>query len=76
MQGTCTMGGCMNGMCGKVGQPCCGGKVGCTDAFTDCFKDVCSPCGHKGESCCPNNVCDVGRICATDDVIAGNFRCY
>jgi hypothetical protein len=69
MQGACTMGGCMGGMCGKLGQACCGGGVGCTDAFTDCRNNVCAACGHKGEACCPNDVCEQGRMCT------GNGMC-
>jgi hypothetical protein len=63
MQGVCTANGCQNGMCGKAGQQCCGGGVGCTDALTDCVNNMCAACGHKGEPCCANKVCDQGRTC-------------
>jgi hypothetical protein len=54
------MGGCQNGTCGKLGQACCGGGVGCTEAFTECRQNVCAACGDVGQRCCPHETCKVG----------------
>jgi hypothetical protein len=68
MQGVCNAGGCMNGACGKLGQACCGGDVGCTSALTVCTNNVCAACGHKGERCCENRACDTNLNCTGQQV--------
>jgi hypothetical protein len=53
-QGTCSSGGCQNGACGKIGEACCPGGVGCTSPFSDCNgTGACVGCGGLGEACCP-----------------------
>jgi hypothetical protein len=45
-------GGCHGGTCGRRGQPCCEGGIGCTEAFTICDAGACVSCGGLGEPCC------------------------
>jgi hypothetical protein len=50
----------MNGACGKAGQACCTGDVGCTQPLTDCRNNMCQACGGSGQACCQNDVCANG----------------
>lgn len=73
-QGTCTNGACQGGACGGMGEPCCGGNVGCTAPFSACQAGVCVGCGGTGEPCCPGNNtggfwCSSGDTC---DKASGN----
>jgi len=59
------MGGCSN--CGKIGQVCCGGGIGCTAARTRCLNNMCESCGGFDERCCDNKFCGEGFACDMND---------
>jgi hypothetical protein len=59
------------GMCGGMGQPCCGGGGGgascqgdlrCNDGMPG-TAPTCQPCGARNEICCANSTCDMGSGC-------------
>ena len=51
----------MGGACGKVGEACCAGDVGCTAPFSTCGNNLCVACGGLGETCCDGG--NNGRFC-------------
>lgn len=67
-QGTCTAGGCQGGSCGRLGQPPCGGGVGCTAPRTVDSGGVCVACGGGGQPCC---AASGGGYCGSPNVCIG-----
>jgi hypothetical protein len=51
-QGLCVAGGCKGGICGRIGDPCCGSNVACTAPYSTCSSGTCQPCGGLDQACC------------------------
>jgi hypothetical protein len=49
---SCVDGSGGGGTCGKMSQPACGMKVGCTGDYTRNVNDLCLACGAAGQPCC------------------------